>query len=586
MTPALFEQSVLSPSDFRELSTGENVQSPRRVERYSISSSGQIMINGVLHYLGKDLYKKPIKIHQIDENRGCITEVSENGEEKLVYVFNLYNQEDDLKQIKHNKKSTVLYAGVNKTQRMDLEKTRKKQPQESVEEYKLRLEQLENFEILLHLAKKFEKQAGVNLWQLSMDEQFRLAKIYQKLPMKEKDKLPEFGASIGIEGVRAFLSLEKSGESGSSIFELSDDLGPVLAKELFNKYGEVLDFAKKNEDEIAELFFNNDQKLTKSQKDQISKQLTAKAANILKTMSDELHQSDIAGETIKLETVLRQLENAKADALFFASVFKTVSRNKNIDFEDVRGLELERYYPSEIPQTDKQSMRQISEANWGGNRELAEFVSKGFEQKLNQKDNQTQFHVLKKDNEVLGFIRFDARDDIELNALYAGSFNISPAMRGSAIGESMMRNIVNEQAKEHPIYADFFPEVLAGTAYIEKFGFVITGVQDTIVKDAKGKNVKRQRLLIRRRDDDNEKLISKQSSLTLDVIKQRYEADFSNYQKYNFATKKGVQAYLRDINTKTSAGMLATRYIADPQNPNIRYVVFEEDPASAEKKAA
>lgn len=64
-------------------------------------------------------------------------------------------------------------------------------------------------------------------------------------------------------------------------------------------------------------------------------------------------------------------------------------------------------------------------------------------------------------------MRFDKTESPDGHpALYAASLNIKKDLRGSAMGEAVLKNTVDHEAADHVIYADVFPELLAGTKYV------------------------------------------------------------------------------------------------------------------------
>ena len=62
------------------------------------------------------------------------------------------------------------------------------------------------------------------------------------------------------------------------------------------------------------------------------------------------------------------------------------------------------------------------------------------------------------------------------NTLYAGSLNVDPDARGLGLGDEMMLKALKVEAEKNILEATVSPRISAGTAYVERVGFVINGI--------------------------------------------------------------------------------------------------------------
>lgn len=100
---------------------------------------------------------------------------------------------------------------------------------------------------------------------------------------------------------------------------------------------------------------------------------------------------------------------------------------------------------------------------------LLQTVKAEFEEALSKE--KSRWYLLYNAGRIVSFMRFD---DLPNRASYAGSLNVSPAMRGSGIGSAFMRSTLDFEGEKRKLEAVVYSKNPMLKHYIEDFGFKIT----------------------------------------------------------------------------------------------------------------
>ena len=184
------------------------------------------------------------------------------------------------------------------------------------------------------------------------------------------------------------------------------------------------------------------------------------------------------------EDVDRVAERYKSDMLLLASVFKTAYKGKEdrVDFSALKGLSVVDVDPQTLAPPDRKKMfaelKDVLMENWKDKGvDEAQFALHGLEEGFNGPKGRTRFYTLRKAEETIAFLRFDARPDIGPDVVYAGSFNVQPGLRGAALGSALFHRVLDHEANAHRIQAHVLASDRVASSYVEDFGFAITGVE-------------------------------------------------------------------------------------------------------------
>lgn len=588
--PNIFTRHVLEPNDIRQYS---KLDTNARMRGKKVYQTGDIMLDGIMYSLGRKFCNDDYLVHKLTPNLGGITYLDSDGQQRLTHTFTLVNLNDErLRRISGGRNKILFRAGSDVTAVTPYQagEAVPRRPDETIEDYQHRLGMLENFEIFLKYKKFFAQQGGISLNALNLSEQQYVVEKFTDLSDLHRQKVLELARKHGgLKALRALLNL--SSRNLDRVMEAADKMGPLLFGELLDKHDEIIETAYKTGDQVSREFFQAKQELNDEQTAKLRAELLRRANRVMVDFFENISNAGEEDRGLKLRQVLHELDAVKQDVLIFGGIFKTAFKgSERVDFEQIKDLSFGSFSPADIDDRQKSQMLLIAKENWKQQEKslpgITDFVAGGLRSKLNSDNQASRFSLLSKGDQVVSFVRFDDRPDLGENAVYAGSLNVSPLMRGSAIGEAVMRNAIDSEAKEHVICADVFPEVQAGTSYVENFGFVITGVEEITVRDPKTKQMGRHKRLLIRRDDAAQTTYKlRNGSLQKDQIMAMAGGQAPGgveVRRYDLRTEK--DKFLNEIAQKTASGMLGTRYVADPHDPNIRYVAFE--PASSSVRRA
>jgi len=518
--PNLEERGLLKSVDFRS--------AERR-----LSPKGYVMFNGVLHTFGTKFGGMPAE--QVSDREGLLTEIDKAGKPVRKWKIELYQPGDPgLVQVNFGKGEKRWSAGADMKKMMELVASDSS-------------EQLSDD----GFTRELRAQAKIRLSDLGEGERQCLQSI-AGTPGKKKEIIA-FARKFGLDGVRALGNAGEDETRAKTLMHLSEKVGPQIAEEVIHRYGTLLHVVDKEAKEVVGMFSKQAGKPVSEEKVRV--ELMRRAQGALKMFLEDIQKDP----KMKLDQVLLNLDRLREDIVVFASLFKTAYKGKEgeVDFAQFEKFELVTSTPAELSKPERKRDRDQMEEILRGNRKgqdigVAIISARSLREKLNPKNAKTQFYLLrdKSESELIAFVRFDERPDLGKNALYAGSLNVHPAWRGSAIGKSFFGQIVDQEAKEHKIFAHAAPDTEVGTSYVEDNEFVITGVDSFDGTD----------LLAIERDD------TKGTTRRARGASQEVKA-FDISKPYERA------AFLAFIKKAQRAGQVCTRYfISDPSHLERRHI--------------
>jgi|GEM_PF-6664160 len=347
---------------------------------------------------------------------------------------------------------------------------------ETKEEKTKRLQYLEEFKKHYYqiAQDKMFQETGVRLNNLSFREQGWFVIYFDKASDQEKEKLRSFLTKYGEDGLRTFFSLEFGGEEmGQSILEIGNNLETRTAERIFSKYGDVVRSTENVADYLRGQFGANkdyDEKTI----DRIIETVLRRGKDLLASFAKEIKGKKPEQIAQMKEALMQKLAQYQEDAILFGATFRSLFKGMagQVNFSEIKGLEFSRTDAGQLTEEEKKAMLGISRANWG-NKPSGQGTIERFKQALGKKEG-SAYWLLKKDNEILSFMRFDQTNDP--NRLYAASFNVNPKFQNSAIGEAMLETAFRAMARNYVIEASANPADSIIEKYLAKYGFVITNV--------------------------------------------------------------------------------------------------------------
>ncbi|MFH1286628.1 MAG: hypothetical protein ABII02_02660 [Candidatus Magasanikbacteria bacterium] len=475
--PELQSHDLVRPTDFFSYGKSEASKIFGQWNDVCGKRIGSATIDRVQYVLGSQFgrNKGRFRVHKIDEDIAGIVSVDERGnDEALTHTFSLvdpddtrvYVGKDSKAQRKFGKRSGLeIFPYEEQGDNLFLEK----REGETEEEFQNRAA-ANSFSELIKAKQELVQKTGVSLEGLSPREQGEFLQFFMGADEDTKEELYWFVSIFQKRGLRIFLALQYDIGAAKKILNINRKFEIPEAAVIFEKYSDIVGLAE-NVDIELESFFEMPEKAQELDKPRVTEEIMKRAGRILTEYSKKGQTKDR-----KIADFVKELDEIKEDIITFASIFKSAYRGqKDLSFEDVRGLELE---STDDVSAYRIEMEDIIKRNYEGS-PLLGGVLKGFQSAMENPDN--TFYILKKDDKVISFDRFEEKngqDQYGRTLVEFASFNTDPHLQQSSIGTAMMRETLDRQAKNHTIVADTDPTSPICPYYVQKAGFVITGAQE------------------------------------------------------------------------------------------------------------
>jgi len=279
---------------------------------------------------------------------------------------------------------------------------------------------------------------------------------------------------------------------------------------VFEKYQEIIDQAK-NIKEIARNTFKQDKDFSEEEIERLMETVLEKAHSLLNNFSERISKGEISEEDLK-----SFIESYKADLIMTASIWKNFKNQ--IKLEDLKGVSFEQNtveeftckgqamdlaekiyeqnsndfyenvtnevflqkiddlgqeYPEYLIQKASQinQMLETYKRNYQDRPELKKEIVDGFLDVFQNASSKTNLYLLNKDQNVMGFIRYDEQEDGKTK--YAGSFNIDISLHQMSLGAALFLESLEREAENYEIVGvcdGFSP---ANVFYVEQGGYVV-----------------------------------------------------------------------------------------------------------------
>lgn len=340
-------------------------------------------------------------------------------------------------------------------------------PNETADEREARVRGLETFsrEYFQVYQSEIFKATGIYLSDLSLREQgaFLLFREAIGNDKERSDNLMHFLRVRGESAFRALLALQYSPELFDALYKISLDTLPGYGRDrqgerFFKKVSEITEAAKQVENYLCDTYGQDESSAFRIAV--ITERLMQRAVGLIKDWGKD--PQAVGAEEI------RALDEVKANVLLFAAAFKEVSKDRAIDLTEVAETSMETVEATSISMDERAKMKEI----FVGNRkqypeELLEKTVKEFERSL---EGKSKFYILRHNDDIVGYLRFEKRTN---DVSYAGSFNVSPEVRGFAIGSSLLRQAIEREGQTRAIEAVVYEKNSMLKHYTGEFGFKI-----------------------------------------------------------------------------------------------------------------
>ncbi len=309
-----------------------------------------------------------------------------------------------------------------------------------------------------------ETDLGISLAEIPLRSQIHLLRFLSGQNREGFDRLrnvlrahPELTTKI----LNSFLACAEDMDYSEPILKLAEMLDTETTEAVFTKYNEITDASEQARKYILQIL-----KDRKVNIDDVIKNLLHRGNELLKQWAKSLEKTNPAD-------MLTDLARIKTEVQLLASTFLVASEDKDdpVKIDEIKVAQMEVRYSSSLTNEEKGEMERIFINNRKNySKDLLDDTLSEFKSALISKDK--EFQILKLGKDIIAFIRFD---QLPNGNLYAGSLNVRPEIKGSAIGSAMLRATLDKKAESHDIEAVAYSKNPMLKHYTGSFGFEIVG---------------------------------------------------------------------------------------------------------------
>lgn len=290
---------------------------------------------------------------------------------------------------------------------------------------------------------RLQKDLGVDLRAISLAAQIQLL---QYLAASDTAEYEEFKNALGKDTesntliLNAFLANSEDPKFSAEILKLAKQGESGMA--VLSKYKEITDVI----DSLRNITDRT-----------VARNLIVRANRIIERFAKETE-----GEESK---VMGELEQIRAENELFLATFKALPKEAREEaLREAKDVRIEELHPGELSEEDTKRMELMYTHNYSDKKyaNLLPLLLEKFRESL--KDSSARFVIFRHKGIVRGFLRFTGRPD---GSTYFGAFNVDPTYSGAAIGETMIDQAIEAEARTHVIYADCEANSRIGKKYLE-----------------------------------------------------------------------------------------------------------------------
>ncbi len=400
-----------------------------------------------------------------------------------------------------------------------------------------------------------EERLGFRLAALSLREQMALTDFLARSPRQTCERafrlLQAHGPSIG----RTFLACERQRALGGLILDLAERAPEWALQALCARFCSLVDHLDRSADALASAIRNPHARQASAER--VHQALLERATTLLSVYGARLERG-----TADAEAAIQALERVSGDTQLLASLFKAASyRGATVPLDAFHDLRCELRRTPELSATERQEMEAILQEHGFGKTSESLFPE----------TDRHDFFLLKHQGRLIGFLRFEDPD--EHGARHANFFCVAEAIRGSGIGEALADEALAQAARGHAVRAEVSADAPVAALYIERFGFVGTSVEHETIDGT------HRRWLHLSRGREDQALRALAASASPSTIRAWANGNAPSGIRVVRLERTGaprpdiVPACEQVWRTAPEARL--TRYVGDPDQPGVAYLVFE-----------
>jgi len=307
----------------------------------------------------------------------------------------------------------------------------------------------------MRMREMMEQEFSFSYEKIDLRTQIQFISFLINHPTNYIDAVKQFTAVYGVDGMRAFLSLERGDEElGERIVAFGQY--NEIAGTVFKYYGELLDSADRAE-ELVRKASDCEGDTCATLADQVRENILNRAQRDLESAVRSHNPNEIADQ------IKTYVATAKEYVALLQEVgtgkIESISSESLTEEEQARMKELLQHnYNKAYPEPENESFKAA----------VADSLARSFS------DQNTTYRILRDEGKIVSFNRFDTLKDYTGHEVsYFGSFNADPAYSG--VGGIMLEETIKDRLRDgRPMMAHCDPTQTITKKYIED-GFIATG---------------------------------------------------------------------------------------------------------------
>lgn len=310
-----------------------------------------------------------------------------------------------------------------------------------------------------------ERDFRVTLSNLSIKEQVFFLKYLQETSVAYVQKVQDFTAQYGLDGLRTFLSLEREEkEFGDKLVAFG--MENRQASDIFDRYSDLVVATYDTQALLREHVAVETEKLEQTE-ELIRDTIMARAHDLLKSaiLSDQP------------EALGQKLQQVSTEGIIFASIFRSLFAEGNFSLEQMKETTFGVESGAELTPEDVAEMERLYRQSYAQAEFQGPFVD-GLVERMHEtiRNTSARWSILRHKGTPIGFCRFmDQGEAGAVTRKHFGAFNVNPAYGNGKLGEAMFLSVLaNEGNDGVPIVAECLPHAPISAKYIES-GFDAVG---------------------------------------------------------------------------------------------------------------
>lgn len=398
-----------------------------------------------------------------------------------------------------------------------------------------------------------ETRIGVPMSRFSLREQAALMDFLGRQSPAVCERAFRVIQEGGPMVAQAFLACERQQRLGSLIINIAERAPREAAEPFFAQICSLVGQLDRSAETLA-AEASMDPAIQGRIAESIHHTLLDRAVGLLSAYGPRL----VEGQAAAREAI-EAFKRVSNDTQLLASLFKAAARRgAPLRLEAFRDLRSEMRPLETLTDHERQQMTTL-------------LTDQGFEktaETLFPEDGETyDVFLLRHRETILGFIRF-AQADTQ-GARHANFFCVAEAIRGSGIGEALAKEALDRAARTQPVRAEFASDSPIGMLYLEQFGFVGERIEQESVD-----GTEKTWIHIIRDPQMPANLRSRSASLSA-IKRWADEHAPAGIQVHRIlAVKPDITRICAEAWNRSPRALL-TRYLTDPEDPRVRYLVFE-----------